>query len=261
MASIPIVHSTEMKEEYRTLKFVLEKIKYTKQSNWFICGDLKNLTILLGQQGGYTKYPCFLFLWGSRDRENQYKKKWPDRTTFKMGSNNVLEDPLVEPSKVLLPPLYIKLGLTKQYVKALDKEGECFRYLKDQFSKLSDEKIAAGNFDGPQILKMMNDSNFTNKMTPVEKAAWISFKKVDQNFLGNHKSKNYKEIVRKMVKDFQKLGRLMSLKMHFLNSHNDYFTMNLGDYSDEQGGRFNQDIKEMEKRYQGRWDVNMMSDY
>ena len=77
----------------------------------------------------------------------------------------------------------------KQYVKALDKKEECFRYLKDQFPKLSDAKIAAKIFDGPQIRKMMNDSNFTNKMTPVEKAAWISFKKVDQNFLGNHKRK------------------------------------------------------------------------
>ena len=51
------------------------------------------------------------------------KKKWPDRTTFEVGSNNVFEDPLVEPSKVLLTPLHIRLGLMKQYVKALDKKG------------------------------------------------------------------------------------------------------------------------------------------
>ena len=82
---------------------------------------------------------------------------------------------------------------------------------------------------------MMNHSNFTKKITPVEKAAWISFKKVDQNFLGNLKSENYKEIVKKMEKDFLILGCLMSLKFHFLNSHIDYFTMNLGDYGDEQG--------------------------
>lgn len=62
LASIPIGHSTEMKEMYSTLKFVLEKIKYAEQGNWLICGDLKILTILLGQQGGYTKYPCFLCL-------------------------------------------------------------------------------------------------------------------------------------------------------------------------------------------------------
>ncbi|GBO40623.1 hypothetical protein AVEN_222905-1 [Araneus ventricosus] len=40
---------------------------------------------------------------------------------------------LVDPKKVLLPPLHIKLGLMKHFVKALPKEGECFEYLCDQF--------------------------------------------------------------------------------------------------------------------------------
>jgi hypothetical protein len=31
--------------------------------------------------------------------------------------------------------------------------------------------------------------------------------------------------------------------------------------SEEQGERFHQDIKEMERRHQGRWNVNMMGDY
>ena len=48
---------------------------------WMICGDLKIVTILLGQQSGFTKHPCFLCLWNSRDRKNHYKKqKWPERS-------------------------------------------------------------------------------------------------------------------------------------------------------------------------------------
>ncbi|KYQ46751.1 hypothetical protein ALC60_14272, partial [Trachymyrmex zeteki] len=35
----------------------------------------------------------------------------------------------------------------------------------------------------------------------------------------------------------------------------------LGDFSEEQGERFHQDIKEMERRYQGRWDINMMAEF
>jgi hypothetical protein len=31
--------------------------------------------------------------------------------------------------------------------------------------------------------------------------------------------------------------------------------------SEEQGVLFHQDIKEIERRYQGRWNVNMMGDY
>jgi hypothetical protein len=37
----------------------------------------------------------------------------------------------------------------------------------------------------------------------------------------------------------------MSLKVHFLNAHLDYFPENLGAVSEEQGERFHQDIKEI----------------
>ena len=53
----------------------------------------------------------------------------------------------------------------------------------------------------------------------------------------------------------------MSLKLHFLDSHLDFFRDNLGDVSDEHGERFHQDIQVMEKRYQGRLDEFMMVDY
>lgn len=39
------------------------------------------------------------------------------------------------------------------------------------------------------------------------------------------------------------------------------FAENLGDYRDEQGERFHQDIKSIEHRYQTRWDINMLADY
>ncbi|GFU74235.1 HTH_Tnp_Tc3_2 domain-containing protein [Trichonephila clavipes] len=45
----------------------------------------------------------------------------------------------------------------------------------------------------------------------------------------------------------------MSVKVHFLHLHLDYFPENFGAVSEEQGERFHQDIKEMERRYQGRW--------
>ncbi|UYV82366.1 K02A2.6-like [Cordylochernes scorpioides] len=42
----------------------------------------------------------------------------------------------------------------------------------------------------------------------------------------------------------------MSLRIHFLHSHLDFFPDNLGAFSDEHGERFHQDISIMEKRYQ-----------
>ena len=53
----------------------------------------------------------------------------------------------------------------------------------------------------------------------------------------------------------------MNLKLHFLNFHLDYFPKNLGDCSEEQGERFYQDIKEIDRRSQGRRDINIMADY
>lgn len=53
----------------------------------------------------------------------------------------------------------------------------------------------------------------------------------------------------------------MSLKIHMLHSHVDFFPENLGDESDEHGERFHQQLKTMERRYQGLWNETMMGDY
>jgi hypothetical protein len=36
---------------------------------------LKVILMLLGQQSGYTKFPCFICEWDSRDRKQRYIKK------------------------------------------------------------------------------------------------------------------------------------------------------------------------------------------
>ena len=78
-ASVPLAHSTRLEEQYEAIKYVLEKIKYNDHQ-WLLCVDLKMVNFLLGQQSGYTKFPCFLCLWNSRDRTQHYtKKEWPLR--------------------------------------------------------------------------------------------------------------------------------------------------------------------------------------
>jgi hypothetical protein len=149
----------------------------------------------------------------------------------------------------------------KQFVKAIDKEGASFKYILQKFPGLSYEKVKEGVFVGPQIRKLMKDQQFENTMKSVERKAWVSFKNVVDNFLGNHKAPNYAEIVETLLVDYQQLGCNMNLKIHFLRSHLDYFPANLGEVSEEQGERFHQDIKEMEKRYQGYWNISMMADY
>ncbi|XP_051153375.1 uncharacterized protein LOC127276771 [Leptopilina boulardi] len=189
------------------------------------------------------------------------KKIWPVRSELLPGSLNVIRLPLVSRDKTLLPPLHIKLGLIKQLVKGLNKEGKCFKYLFEKFPSLSDAKIKEGIFVGPDIRKLTKDTKFKSVMNEVERNTWKGFKDVCNGFLGNVKQPNYKELVQNMLDSYKELGCNMSIKVHLLNSHLDYFPENLGSVSDEQGERFHQDLKEIEKRYQGRWDIHMLADY
>lgn len=81
--------------------------------------------MVLRQQAGYTKYPCFICQWDSRARELHWtKKKWPLRESLRPGLQNVVEQPLIDRNKVLLPPLHIKLGLmTNNLLKLLTKKA------------------------------------------------------------------------------------------------------------------------------------------
>jgi len=77
-----------------------------------------------------------------------------------LGQKNVAHQPLVEPSKIFLPPLHIKLGLMKNFVKAMNKEGAGFCYLRQMFLRISDANIKEGIFVGPQIRCILNDKHF-----------------------------------------------------------------------------------------------------
>jgi hypothetical protein len=111
------------------MKFLLTMIEYEKYS-WYVCGDLKVIAVLLGLELGYTKFCCFLCEWDRRDRKNHFvKKQWPKRESLTPGKKNVTCKPLVDPKKVYLPPLHIKLGLMKNFVKAMDRDGQGFLYL------------------------------------------------------------------------------------------------------------------------------------
>ena len=136
----------------------------------------------------------------------------------------------------------------KQFVKALDETGQCFQYILSAFPGLSNEKLKAGIFDGPQIRKSIKDSNFQHSVNEIELA---ELNRVVQSFLGNRKADNYKDIENKILDNFQALSINMSIKVHFFHRHLDKFPENLGNVNDEQDEKFHQDIKVMEERYQG----------
>ena len=108
---------------------------------------------------------------------------------------------------------------------------------------------------------MVKDEELNTKLNAKELAAWEAFKLVVQNFLGKLKAANCKEIVNKMLNAYQEIGARMSLKMHFLHPHLDFFPENNADVNDEHGEQFHQDIKIIEDWYQENVSPAMMADF
>lgn len=260
--SIPVAFVTGMKEEFDVMRDILTLIQYEKY-NFKIVADFKVISVLMGLQSGYTKYNCFLCLYNSRARnEHWVRNTWPERTEYTPGEFNVQSRPLVPRENIILPPLHIKLGLMTQFVKAVGNTNiAAVDFLDGMFPRLSRFKVEEGIFVGPQIRKALHSEEFRNLLTVEQEAAWASFESVVDGFLGNVKSPNYKQLVGTMLENFRKIGANLPLKMHFLKSHIDYFPDNLGDFSDEHGERFHQDISDMEDRFNGQYVPKMLGEY
>jgi len=67
--------------------------------------------------------------------------------------------------------------------------------------------------------------------------------------------------VQDLLTSYKVMGRNMSLKIHFLELHLNFFPENLGEVRDEHGERFHQDIMAVERRYQSKWASSMLADY
>jgi hypothetical protein len=129
----------------------------------------------------------------------------------------------------------------------MDKTSNGFEYVRNKFPNMSDAKIKEGIFIGPQIREMMQDKQFNEDLNETERNAWLIFKRIYKDFLGNHKAANYQDVVQDLLTLYKAMGCNMSLKIHFLESHLDALAENLGEVSDEHGERFHQDIMAMEE--------------
>lgn len=261
--SVPVAFATGLKETYKVMKDMMDLIHYNRYE-FKVVADFKVISILMGLQGGNTKYPCFLCLYDSRDYSHHFTTStWPARTEHIAHRYNVVQEKLVNSENIIVPPLHIKLGIMTQFIKAIGRQGneEAIDYLDAMFPRLSRYKIEEGIFVGPQIRKALHSDGFKEHLTLDQKTAWESFEAIIDGFLGNHKSDNHRELVNKMLNDFHKIGSHLPLKMHFLKSHLDFFPANLGAFSDEQGERFHQDLSEMEERFNNRYLPNMLGEY
>jgi len=88
------------------------------------------------------------------------------------------------------------------------------------------------------------------------------FVSVTTRFLCYHLDTDYEKRVEDLICNFKAMGCRMSQKLHVLHSHLNVFKGKMGDYSEEQGESFHQDLKDFERRNQGqKCSKRMMSDY
>jgi hypothetical protein len=59
------------------------------------------------------------------------------RTSLTPGEKNVVNPPLVLSEKIYLPPLHIKLGHMKTFVKGMDKTSRAFEYVRNKFPNVT----------------------------------------------------------------------------------------------------------------------------
>lgn len=167
--SLPMAHFVHLKENYNSVKMLLSALKYDNYG-WEVIGEFKMVSFLMGLQGGFTKFSYLFCLWDSRDTKAHYHRNdWPQRIKFSVWKDNVKWQLLIEPREVLMPPLYIKLGLIKRFVTALDKASAAFKYLQDLFPKLPEAKVKADIFVGPQIRKIIECDDFSKLLNKTEK--------------------------------------------------------------------------------------------
>jgi len=88
-------------------------------------------------------------------------------------------------------PFAHKSGPHEKISESMDKTGRGFQYVRNKFPNVSDAKIKEGIFIGPQIRELMQDKEFIEDLNETERKAWLSFKRICKEFLGNHKAVNY----------------------------------------------------------------------
>jgi hypothetical protein len=115
-------------------------------------------------------------------------------------------NPLVLLEKIYLPLLHNNLGLVINFVKGMDKTCYGFEYVRNKFPNVSGAKIKAGIFMGPQIRELMQDEQFDEDLNESERNAWLSFKRICGDVLGNHKTVNYQDVVQDLLTSYKAMG-------------------------------------------------------
>ena len=209
LPSIPVGHSVH-NESHENVKILMEVINYDK-FKWQICGDLKWLPFYLDYNKDSQNIVA-LFANGTAELGLFITQRIGlARKYLELGIMNVENQPLVEPSKILLPSMHLKLRLMKNFVKTLNQVPILTRKVpENKWGTIERRYFHWSTNTRPYQGRILRQAHSRRR-----KAAWDSFKFVVKGFLKNRRAQNYEELLNNLLQSYQKLGCNMSLKIHF----------------------------------------------
>ena len=132
---------------------------------------------------------------------------------------NVESQPLVELSKILLPSMHLKLGLMKNFVKAMNQEEAAFTYEK---SSPDWGKIERRYFHWSTNMRPYQGQILRQAPSRRQKSGLGQFQICSNRIFVKQKGPNYEKLINNLLQSYQKLDCNMPLKIHFLHSHLDF---------------------------------------
>lgn len=146
-------------------------------------------------------FPWLMCKWGSGNRKQHYiTKDSPHQENIGSWSKKYWKSDWSK--RVLLPPLHVILGLTKQFLKALPREIKCFKYILT-ISRFFQSKGEKRWVCRTRYLETNERWNIYTKIEIKEMKAGKSFKLFVTSSLGNKRDPNYKPIVEKRLNNLK----------------------------------------------------------
>ena len=94
------------------------------------------------------------------------------------------------------------------------------------FPSIPEAKVNGGILVRQEIRTRLASEELKEQMSDLERNAWQAFKLIAEGFLGNHRRNDYAMVVSNLIISYEKLCCRISLKLHFLHSHLDFFRDN-----------------------------------
>ena len=97
------------------------------------------------------------------------RRYWPARESYLTGVANIKNVSLVDTQNILLAPFHVKLGMIKNFVKAMGKSNlNRFAFLCKNFPSIRQPKLLEGIFVGSQIREVPKDPQCEKSLSKLE---------------------------------------------------------------------------------------------